>query len=60
MQLPSASTPVACDKSAAREEACCPFFGFEVAVEAGQVRWDAAVPGTEEARAVLEEFHALS
>jgi hypothetical protein len=42
---------------AAREQACCPFFGFDIAVEAGQIRWDAAVPDTDEARAVLEEFY---
>lgn len=45
---------------AAREKACCPFFGFDIAVDARQVRWDAAVPDTEAARAVLEEFYALS
>ncbi|SEF25111.1 hypothetical protein SAMN05421837_1021011 [Amycolatopsis pretoriensis] len=45
---------------AAREKACCPFFGFDIAAEAGEVRWDAAVPDTDEARAVLEDFYALT
>lgn len=45
---------------AAREKACCPFFGFDIAAEEGEIRWDAAVPDTDEARAVLEDFYALS
>ncbi|MCR6488041.1 hypothetical protein M8542_34970 [Amycolatopsis sp. OK19-0408] len=45
---------------AAREKACCPFFGFDITAEASEVRWDAAVPDTEAARAVLEDFYALS
>ena len=44
---------------AAREKACCPFFGFAVAVEGDEVRWDAAVPDTDAAKAVLEDFYAL-
>lgn len=45
---------------AAREKACCPFFGFAVTVEGGEVRWDAAVPDTDAAKAVLEDFYALT
>ncbi|MFJ7219573.1 hypothetical protein [Amycolatopsis sp. NPDC098790] len=45
---------------AAREKACCPFFGFDIAAGAGEIRWDAAVPDTDEARAVLEDFYALN
>lgn len=44
---------------AAREQACCPFFAFEVAVEGDEVRWDAAVADNDVARAVLDEFSAL-
>ncbi|MFG1643077.1 hypothetical protein ACGFMK_22520 [Amycolatopsis sp. NPDC049252] len=44
---------------AAREKACCPFFGFEITVEGGEVLWDAAVPDTAAARAALEDFFAL-
>ncbi len=45
---------------AAREKACCAFFGFAIAVEDGQVCWDVAVPETEAAKAVLEDFYALA
>lgn len=44
---------------AAREQACCPFFRFQVAVADGEVRWDAAVADGEPARQVLEEFYNL-
>jgi hypothetical protein len=43
----------------AREEACCPFAGFEVATGGGEVRWDIRVPDDETARAMLEEFYQL-
>ena len=45
---------------AAREKDCCPFFGFEITVEGDEVRWDAAMPDTAAAKAVLEDFYALS
>ena len=44
---------------AAREKECCPFFGFDIAVDGEEVMWEAAVPETDEARAVLEDFYAL-
>jgi hypothetical protein len=44
---------------AAREKACCPFFGFDVTAEGDEVLWDAAVTDNDAARAVLEEFYAL-
>ena len=44
---------------AAREKECCPFFGFDIAVDGEEVLWEAAVPDTDEARAVLEDFYAL-
>jgi hypothetical protein len=45
---------------AAREKECCPFFGFDITVEGGEVLWGAAVPDTDAARGVLEDFYALS
>jgi len=44
---------------AARENACCPFFAFEITATADEVVWDAAVIDNESARAVLDEFYAL-
>jgi hypothetical protein len=44
---------------AAREKACCAFFAYEVSVHESEVRWDAAVPDNDAARALLDEFYAL-
>jgi hypothetical protein len=44
---------------AAREKACCAFFGYEITVEGDEVLWDAAVPGNDMARVTLDEFYAL-
>jgi hypothetical protein len=44
---------------AAREKACCAFFAFAVTAQDDQVLWDAAVPDTEIARAILDEFYAM-
>jgi hypothetical protein len=44
---------------AAREKACCAFFGFEISVADDEVRWDIAVPDNDMARAVLEELYSL-
>jgi predicted HAD superfamily Cof-like phosphohydrolase len=44
---------------AAREKACCPFFGFDITADGAEVCWDAAVSDSDAARAVLEEFYAL-
>jgi hypothetical protein len=45
---------------AAREKACCAFFAFEVTATAAEVVWDAEVNDDETARAVLDEFYALT
>lgn len=45
---------------AARENACCGFFDFEVSVRDGEVRWDASVVEDDVARSVLEEFYLLA
>jgi hypothetical protein len=44
---------------AAREKACCAFYGYTVTVEGDEVRWDCAVPDDDMARAILDEFYAL-
>lgn len=44
---------------AAREKACCAFYGYEVTATGDEVHWDCAVPDNEVARAVLDEFYAL-
>jgi hypothetical protein len=43
----------------AREQACCPFFGFRVATQGDAVIWDSAVVDDEIARAVLDEYYDL-
>lgn len=43
---------------AAREQACCAFYGFTVAVHDDEVWWDATVVD-DGARALLAEFYAL-
>lgn len=45
---------------AAREKACCAFFAFEVTNTGGEVVWDAEVIDDDTARAVLDEFYALT
>jgi len=45
---------------AAREKACCPFFDFRIAIVAGEVHWDATVVDDDLARAMLDEFYAIS
>lgn len=45
---------------AAREKACCAFFAFEITVDGDQVVWDAQVIDDDVARAVLDEFYALT
>ena len=45
---------------AAREKACCAFFGFEITHIDDEVIWDVAVIDTDAARAVLDEFYALT
>lgn len=45
---------------AAREKACCAFFAFEVTATAEEVVWDAEVIDDDTARAVLDEFYALT
>ena len=42
-----------------REKACCPFFSFTVATNAGEVMWDAAVIDDDIARDILDEFYRL-
>jgi len=44
---------------AAREEACCAFFAFEITNTGGEVVWDAEVIDGDTARAVLDEFYHL-
>ncbi|MEV0166252.1 hypothetical protein B0I32_13293 [Nonomuraea fuscirosea] len=44
---------------AAREQACCAFFAFDVAVEGDEVIWDCAVSDDDTARALLEEYYLL-
>lgn len=44
---------------AAREKACCPFFGFEISTVGDEVHWDAAVIDNDAAREILEEFYEL-
>ncbi|MFG1705793.1 hypothetical protein ACFLIM_21600 [Nonomuraea sp. M3C6] len=44
---------------AAREQACCAFFGFDVTLDGAEVVWDATVIDDAAARAVLEEFYLL-
>jgi hypothetical protein len=44
---------------AAREKACCPFFGYDIATRGDEVHWDATVVDDEIARAVLDEFYDL-
>jgi hypothetical protein len=45
---------------AAREKACCAFFAFEITAAGDEVTWDAAVIDDDTARAVLDEFYALT
>ncbi|MEX0865573.1 MAG: hypothetical protein WD269_12000 [Acidimicrobiia bacterium] len=45
---------------AARENACCGFFDFDVSISEGEVRWDASVVDDDIARSVLEEFYLLA
>jgi hypothetical protein len=44
---------------AAREKACCGFYGYEVSARGDEVIWDMAVPDNDAARALLDEFYAL-
>jgi hypothetical protein len=44
---------------AAREQACCAFFAFEVTTVGDQVHWDAAVADNDTAHALLDEFFRL-
>jgi hypothetical protein len=44
---------------AAREKACCAFFAFDITTEGDEVRYDAAVTDNDQARAILDEYHAL-
>jgi hypothetical protein len=44
---------------AAREQACCSFYGFTVTTADDQVLWDATVVDDDLARALLAEFYAL-
>lgn len=44
---------------AAREKACCAFYGYTVSMEGDEVLWDCAVPDDDLARAILDEFYAL-
>jgi hypothetical protein len=44
---------------AAREKACCAFFGFGVSRVESEVLWDATVVDDDAARAILQEFYAL-
>jgi len=44
---------------AAREKACCAFYGYTVTAVGDEVHWDCAVPDDDTARAVLDEFYAL-
>jgi hypothetical protein len=45
---------------AAREKACCPFFGFDITTtDSGEVVWEATVIDDDTARAVLDEFSVL-
>jgi hypothetical protein len=44
---------------AAREEACCAFFAFDITTEGDEVLYDAAVTDNDQARAILEEYYAL-
>ncbi len=43
----------------AREQACCAFMAFEVAVVGDEVHWDTAVIDNDDARAILEEYYRL-
>lgn len=45
---------------AAREKACCAFFAFEITTGAAEVVWAAEVIDDDSARAVLDEFYALT
>ena len=45
---------------AAREKACCAFFAFEIAEAGDEIVWDVAVIDNDAARAVLDEFYALT
>lgn len=45
---------------AAREKACCAFFAFEITTSGDEVVWDAEVIDDDFARAVLDEFYALT
>lgn len=45
---------------AAREKACCAFFAFEVTTTGDEVVWDVEVIDDDDARAVLDEFYALT
>jgi hypothetical protein len=45
---------------AAREKACCAFFAFEITTTGDEVVWDAEVIDDDTARAVLDEFYALT
>ncbi len=44
---------------AARENACCAFFAYDITTDAGEVIWDAGVTDNEIARSILEEFYTL-
>lgn len=45
---------------AAREKACCAFFAFEITQTGEEIVWDAVVIDNDAARAVLDEFYALT
>lgn len=44
---------------ARREQACCAFFGFTVAVRDDEIWWDASVPDDVMARQALDELFVL-
>jgi len=45
---------------AAREKACCAFYAFEITTAGDEVVWAAEVIDDDAARAVLDEFYALT
>jgi hypothetical protein len=45
---------------AAREKACCAFFAFDITTIGDEVIWMAEVIDNDTARAVLDEFYALT
>ena len=44
---------------AAREQACCPFFAFDITTEGDEVVWDSTVSDSDMARTILDEFYLL-